>query len=121
MAGERVRETIREKTAELNETSNSMISAFRDLTEAYQQIAKKNSVRLTESMKELGTVKDPAGFVELQERFAKDAIENAKKELESMRAKSDEVILESVAALEVIVLHPETSGAYSRSQPYRRP
>jgi hypothetical protein len=45
-----------------------------------------------------------------------DAVEKAKIELESMRGKSDEVILESVAALEEIILHPETGNAYSRKQ-----
>ena len=45
-----------------------------------------------------------------------DAIEEAKIELRSMRGKSDEVILESVAALEEIILHPETGSAYSRKQ-----
>jgi len=45
-----------------------------------------------------------------------DAVEAAKKQLESMRGKSDEVILKSMATLEEIVERPASAAAYSPAQ-----
>jgi len=45
-----------------------------------------------------------------------DAVEQAKKQLETMRAKSDEVILASMTALEKVVYKPHSASAYSRAQ-----
>jgi hypothetical protein len=45
-----------------------------------------------------------------------DAVDEAKKQLESMREKSDEVIRASLTALEAIIFHPETKQGYSPAQ-----
>jgi len=45
-----------------------------------------------------------------------DAVEEAKKQLESMRGESDEVILASMTALEDIVSQPQSPKAYSPEQ-----
>ena len=45
-----------------------------------------------------------------------DGVEEAKKQLESMREKGDEVIRTSLAALEAIIFHPELANAYSPAQ-----
>lgn len=68
---------LKKSAAALGEAGHSSLTAFQQLAEAYQQIATKNSARLTESMKELGTVKNPAAFVELQQKLVQEAFENA--------------------------------------------
>lgn len=45
-----------------------------------------------------------------------DAVEAAKAQLESMRGKADEVILNSMTSLEAIVYAPENGAAYSGQQ-----
>lgn len=71
-------ETILEKSAAaLSGNGRSMFAGFQELTEAYQQIAQKNSTRLTESIRDLGTVKSPTDFVELQQKLLKETFENA--------------------------------------------
>ncbi|GEM_PF-4938805 len=71
-------ETIVKKgTAAFGEASNSSLAAFQQLTEAYQEIARKNSARLTEAIKGLSTVRNSADFLDMQQRLAVEVFESA--------------------------------------------
>jgi phasin family protein len=78
---EEVRDTTKtmmdKSAAGFNETSKSAMSAFQELATAYQQIASKNSARLTESIQELTAVKNPADFVGVQQKLLKESLESA--------------------------------------------
>jgi len=47
---------------------------FQDLMQAYQTLARRNSEKLTESIKALTAVKTPQEFVELQQKFMTESI-----------------------------------------------
>jgi phasin family protein len=68
---------LKKGAAALSEAGHSSVAAFQQLAEAYQQIANKNSARLSESIKELGAIKTPIEFVELQQKLVKQAFETA--------------------------------------------
>ena len=64
-------------TAALRDSGRSMLGGFQQLADAYQQIASRNSERLTESLRELGAVKSPVDFIQLQQKLLKETFENA--------------------------------------------
>jgi phasin family protein len=70
-------EGLAKGAAAISEAGHTSLAAFQQLAEAYQQMASKNSTRLTESMKELGTIKSPVEFIALQQKLVKEAFENA--------------------------------------------
>ncbi len=63
--------------AAFSETGHSVLAVFQELTQAYQQIATKNSAKLTESIQALGSVKNPVDFVGLQQKLVKEGFESA--------------------------------------------
>ena len=70
-------EGLAKGAAAISEAGHTSLAAFQQLAEAYQQMASKNSTRLTESMKELGTIKSPVEFIALQQKLVKEAFESA--------------------------------------------
>lgn len=76
-AKDNVESAAKKSAAALNETGHSMLGAFQELTEAYQQIASRNSERLTESLNEFGAIKGPVELIQLQQKLVKEAFENA--------------------------------------------
>ena len=61
----------------LTSSGNGAIAALQELTKAYQDLATKNVQNLTAAFQAFSAVKDPAGFVELQQRLITDGIETA--------------------------------------------
>jgi|SRR5579859_589772 len=76
-ATDTVERVAKKSAAAADETGRSMLGAFQELTEAYQQIASRNSERLTESLNELQTIKGPVELVQLQQKLVKETFENA--------------------------------------------
>jgi hypothetical protein len=58
-------------------TSSAAIANFRELTKAYQEIASKNVEKLTASISALASVKEPAEFMKLQQKFMTEAMHAA--------------------------------------------
>ena len=61
----------------LTETGNASRAAVQELTKAYQELATKNVKNLTAALQALSAVKNPAEFIELQQKLIKDGIEAA--------------------------------------------
>jgi phasin family protein len=61
----------------LTESGNASNAAFQELTKAYQELASKNAKNLTAAIHALSAVKNPAEFIELQQRLIKDGVEAA--------------------------------------------
>lgn len=76
-ASDNARAVMDKNAAAFSETGNSVLAAFQELAQGYQQIASKNSAKLTESFKELGTVKNPVDLVGLQQKLVREAFEEA--------------------------------------------
>lgn len=76
-ATETVERAAKKSADAFGETGRSMLGAFQELTEAYQQIATRNSERVTESLREFGEVAGPVELVQLQQKVVKQAFENA--------------------------------------------
>jgi hypothetical protein len=57
--------------------SHAAIAHFRDLTSAYQRITAKNVEKLTASIAALTSVKEPAEFMKLQQKFMTEAMNEA--------------------------------------------
>jgi hypothetical protein len=61
----------------LSEGGKASRAAFQELTAAYQELAAKNAKNLAAAIKALTAVKDPAGFVEVQQKLIKEGVEAA--------------------------------------------
>jgi hypothetical protein len=56
---------------------NAATAAFQDLTKAYQELATRNATNLTSAIQALSTVKNPAEFMEVQQRLISDGVQSA--------------------------------------------
>jgi len=71
-------ETIMKGSSEaLTESGNASRAAVQELTKAYQELATKNVKNLTAALQALSAVKNPAEFIELQQKLIKDGVEAA--------------------------------------------
>jgi phasin family protein len=71
-------ETIMKGSSEaLTESGNASRAAVQELTKAYQELATKNAKNLTAAIQALSAVKNPAEFIELQQKLIKDGVEAA--------------------------------------------
>ena len=61
----------------LTDSGNASSAAFRELTNAYQELAAKNANNLTAAIQALTAVKKPTEFIELQQRLIKDGVDAA--------------------------------------------
>jgi phasin family protein len=61
----------------LTDSSNASSAAFQELAKAYQELSTKNMANMTAAFQAFSAVKDPAEFIELQQRLIKDGIETA--------------------------------------------
>jgi hypothetical protein len=64
-------------TDALTEGGHASAAALQNLTKAYQELAARNANNLTVAMKELAGVKNPAEFIEIQQRLIKDGVQAA--------------------------------------------
>jgi hypothetical protein len=61
----------------LADTNEASSAAFQELARAYQELATKNMTNLSAAFQALAAVKNPAQFIELQQRLIKDGMEGA--------------------------------------------
>ena len=64
-------------TAALTGSGNASSAAFQELAKAYQELAARNAKNLTAAIQALSAVKNPAEFIELQQRLIKDGVQAA--------------------------------------------
>src|SRR5208337_401969 len=64
-------------SGQIAEASAASIAAAQELTKAYQELATKNVKNLTAALQALSAVKNPAEFIELQQKLIKDGVEAA--------------------------------------------
>ena len=69
--------SMKDSSDTLTESGKGSTAAIQDLTKAYQELAEKNVKNLTAAMESLGAIKNPAEFMELQQRLIKDGVEAA--------------------------------------------
>jgi hypothetical protein len=77
MARPTVEQITKTTTATLTESGNAAGSALQELTKAYQELASKNASNLTAAIKALSAVKNPAEFMEVQQKLIKDGVQAA--------------------------------------------
>ena len=61
----------------LTDSGNASSAAFQELIKAYQELATKNANNLTAAIQAFSAVKNPAEFIELQQRLIMDGVEAA--------------------------------------------
>ena len=61
----------------LTDSGNASSAAFQKLIKAYQELATKNAKNLTAAIQAFSAVKNPAEFIELQQRLIMDGVEAA--------------------------------------------
>jgi len=61
----------------LTDSGNASSAAFQELIKAYQELATKNAKNLTAAIQAFSAVKNPAEFIELQQRLIMDGVEAA--------------------------------------------
>ena len=69
--------SMKDSSDTLTESGKGSTAAIQDLTKAYQELAEKNVKNLTAAMGSLGAIKNPAEFMELQQKLIKDGVEAA--------------------------------------------
>jgi phasin family protein len=72
-----VQDTTKANTAALAASGNDANTAFQELAKAYQELATKNAGNLTSAIQALSAVKNPAEFMEVQQRLIKDGVQAA--------------------------------------------
>jgi phasin family protein len=72
-----VQDMAKANTAALAAGGNAANAAFQDLAKAYQELATKNAGNLTSAIQALSAVKNPAEFMEVQQRLIKDGVQAA--------------------------------------------
>ena len=68
---------MKDSSSTLAESGKGSAAAVQDLTKAYQELAERNVKNLTAAMESLGAIKNPAEFMELQQRLIKEGVEAA--------------------------------------------
>ncbi len=68
---------MKESSNTLTESGKGSAAAVQDLTKAYQELAAKNVKNLTAAMEALIAAKNPAEFMELQQRLIKEGVDAA--------------------------------------------
>ncbi len=76
-SGQAAETIMKGSTEALTESGNASRAAVQELTKAYQELATKNAKNLTAAIQALSAVKDPAQFIELQQKLIKDGVEAA--------------------------------------------
>lgn len=56
---------------------HSSTAAFKELAEAYQELAARNARNLTSAIQALSSVKDPTELLEVQQKLVKEVVEAA--------------------------------------------
>jgi hypothetical protein len=72
-----VQTLLKDDADALTDSGNGSRFAIQNLTEAYQELASRNAKNLNAAIQALTAVKNPAEFVELQQRLIKDGVEAA--------------------------------------------
>ena len=70
--------------ATLTASGNASSAAFETLAKAYQEMASKNAETLKAAMQALAAVKNPAEFIELQQRLIKDGVQSAVRDAQNI-------------------------------------
>jgi len=69
--------TMKDSSDTLTESGKGSTAAVQELTKAYQELAAKNVNNLTAAMQALGAMKNPAEYMELQQKLIKEGAEAA--------------------------------------------
>jgi hypothetical protein len=77
MAQPNVEHSARVNTAALADSGNAATAALQQLTKAYQELATKNAGNLTSAIQALSAVKNPAEFMEVQQRLINHGVQSA--------------------------------------------
>lgn len=74
---EQIAAATKASTEALTKSGSAAIAGYQELAKAYQALATKNAEKLTASMQALASVKNPAEFIELQQKLVKEGVEAA--------------------------------------------
>jgi hypothetical protein len=75
---ERTVEHITNASADaFTEGGKASSTALHELTKAYQELAVRNASNLTAAIKALSAIRNPAEFIELQQKLIKDGVQAA--------------------------------------------
>lgn len=77
MAQPNVEHSAKVNTAAMAESGNAATAALQQLTKAYQELATKNAGNLTSAIQALSAVKNPAEFMEVQQRLINHGVQSA--------------------------------------------
>jgi len=77
MAQPNVENSVKATSATLIDSGNAATTAVQELTKAYQELAMRNAGHLKSALQALAAVKNPAEFMEVQQRLIKDAVQAA--------------------------------------------
>ncbi len=64
-------------TDALTESGHASAAAFQELSKAYQDLATRNAANLTAAIQALSAVKNPAEFIQIQQKLIKEGVEAA--------------------------------------------
>ncbi|KAF0220141.1 MAG: hypothetical protein FD176_3392 [Rhodospirillaceae bacterium] len=74
---EQIAAATKANTEALTKSGTAAIAGYQELAKAYQALATKNAEKLTASIQALAGVKNPAEFIELQQKLVKEGVEAA--------------------------------------------
>ena len=74
---EKIARTNADALAQSGQVAETIMKAVQELTKEYQELATKNAKNLTTAIQALSAVKNPAEFIELQQKLIKDGVEAA--------------------------------------------
>ncbi len=76
-SGEAAETIMKSSTEAPTESAAASRAAVQELTKAYQDLATKNAKNLTAAIQGLSAVKNPAEFIQLQQKLIKEGVEAA--------------------------------------------
>lgn len=68
---------VKDSAAAMTGASHASTAAFKELAEAYGELAARNARNLTTAIQALAAVKTPAELLEIQQKMVKEAVEAA--------------------------------------------
>jgi hypothetical protein len=77
MSAKTIEATAAGATDHIASKNQAFIAHIRDLASAYQEISTRNAEKLTASISALSAVKQPAEFIQLQQKFMTEAMNSA--------------------------------------------
>ena len=76
-AGHSAAKIVKDSAEAFTGSSHASTAAFKELAEAYQELAARNTRTLTAAIQALTAVKNPAELLEVQQKMVKEVVEAA--------------------------------------------